>query len=112
MLSSQWRSLMLLQSIGSMEPSLIYPPMHVDASPSVIEPSASFKKSVINVTLSLLLFIGLYMVIFAMAILVAGVFVFAGGALIYAIHNLWVIIFGFGLIASGFMLLYFLVKFI
>lgn len=92
--------------------SLIYPASPVNADEGIVRPSESFKKSVVSVTLSMLLFLVAYILLFAAAVALVFLMAFIGITLVDAIHNFWVAVISIGLVLSSIMLLYFLIKFI
>lgn len=87
-----------------------YPPMPLNADESVIKPSEAFKKSVINVTWAMLLFVITYVLLITSAIAIGVAFGIIGIALMMAAPHFFTLILGCGLIASGLLLIYFLVK--
>jgi Zn-dependent protease with chaperone function len=95
-----------------MQDKIPYPAMPLNADESVIKPSASFKKSVMDVTLAIFTFIVSYMLLLISALAIAAVFALMGGGLIVAVQSFLTLILGGALIISGLLLIYFLVKFI
>lgn len=89
-----------------------YPPMPPNTDPAVIRPSAAFKKNVVNVILAMLLFVVVYLLLLVAAVAIAIAFGLAGAGLMSAYPSFLTLVLGLGLIFSGLMLLYFLVKFI
>jgi Zn-dependent protease with chaperone function len=70
------------------------------------------KRQVYRVIWSILLFMIVYLVLVVVATLLAVAFGWLGVQLILNLHNIWVIVFGLGLIAAGVSVIIFLVKFI
>ena len=70
------------------------------------------KRQVYRVIWSILLFMIVYLILVVLATLLAVAFGWLGIQLILNLHNLWVIIFGLGLIVAGISVIIFLVKFI
>jgi Zn-dependent protease with chaperone function len=78
----------------------------------ILEPSAAFRQEVFGVLKSILLFIATYFMLVLSACGLAVLCGMAGFWLITTITNLWVLIFGIGLIGVGLMVLFFLFKFV
>lgn len=85
-------------------------PAQAIADQSILQPSAQFKKQVINVIWSLSLFIVIYILLFIVGIAIAAGMVVLGGALLMSMRMSFILILGIGLILSGLMLAYFLIK--
>lgn len=91
---------------------LNYPPAPANPDDGVTCASVSFKKSVVNVALAMLLFILVYLLVLVAALaLIVGV-AFAGIKLVSAVHNLWLLILSLSLVLSSVMLFYFLIRFV
>src|SRR4051812_24655384 len=95
-----------------MDTDQTYPGMPADADERVIRPSASFKKSVTRVTLAMLFFILTYLVMFTLALAIAAGLGFVGIWIMMVKISLITLALGAGLILSGLLLVYFLIKFI
>ena len=89
-----------------------YPIAPANADPAIIKPSPSFKKSVANVTVALIIFITIYLLILLSGIAVAIGSAAVGVVIIMGYPSFLTLILGAGLILSGAMLLFFLIKFI
>lgn len=89
-----------------------YPASPQNVDNSITEPSRAFKKEVAAVLGSIGIFIGTYVLLVAVAIALVGLCAFAGFWIITTIKNLWVVLFGVGLIGLGLMVLFFLFKFV
>jgi Zn-dependent protease with chaperone function len=89
----------------------LYPPTPLNTDASVIKPSASFKKSVLDVVIAMLIFIIVYLMLFIGALAIATAFGAIGIWIIAAKPTFITLILGLGLIISGLLLVYFLIKF-
>lgn len=85
-------------------------PTQVEKDPEILKPSAQFKKQVINVINALLLFITVYIVLFIVGMAVAVIMVAIGCMLLAEVHMFAGLILGIGLVLSGVMLAFFLIK--
>jgi Zn-dependent protease with chaperone function len=92
--------------------TLIYPPSPMSVDETIIRPSKSFKKSIVSVTMSMVLFLAAYILLFTAAVALVFLMAFIGITLVDAIRNFWVTVISIGLVLSSLMLLYFLIKFI
>jgi Zn-dependent protease with chaperone function len=92
--------------------NLLYPPSPQDVDPLGLQPSQAFKKRVLAVVFSILLFFGLYLLLLGLAIVLALFCVAAGVWIIASIFNFISIMLGIGLIGLGIMVLWFLIKFV
>ncbi|PZF71318.1 M48 family metallopeptidase [Taibaiella soli] len=92
--------------------SYTYPAAPSGVSDDMIAPSLSFKKNVATVVGSIVAFVFLYLILLTLGILIGFCFAFAGGSLIYYVHNIWVILLGIGLMGIGVMICFFLIKFL
>jgi Zn-dependent protease with chaperone function len=86
--------------------------MPAGADPNIIKPSAAFKKQVLVVTASIVLFLVVYLLLLIVTIAIAVAGVVAGVLLVTTLGHFIVLIFGIGLIFSSLMLVYFVVKFL
>jgi Zn-dependent protease with chaperone function len=89
-----------------------YPQGPVSYNPAVLEPSVAFKRKVLSVFRSILLFLIVYLALIGAAILFTGLCVWLGGRIIAVKPGAFTLIIGFGLIAMAFMVLWFLLKFL
>lgn len=89
-----------------------YPSAPANVPASATQPSAMFKRRIWIMIASLALFLVIYISLLALGVALAAALAIVGGAIIYTIHNLFVMILGAGLIVAGLMVLYFMVKFI
>src|SRR5437868_14386710 len=93
------------------EHNLIYPATPTNVPESITQVSASFKKGVSAVLMSIILFLIVYllMVVLSVALIIACVY--GGISLIAAIPNVFMIFVGIGIIGLGVMVFIFLIKF-
>ena len=89
-----------------------YPERPAGADKNITRPSKQFKKSTYKVILAILVFVLTYIFLLISAIAIALAMGWLGVALISTVSNFLVLILGGGLILSGLMLIFFLVKFI
>lgn len=92
--------------------ALIYPEAPPNVHDSVTQPSAAFKRDVVNVLLSIVLFIVAYIVLVVAGVLLAIAAGFGGIMLMGLYTNIVTIMLGLGLAGLGLMVIYFLIKFI
>lgn len=78
----------------------------------VLKPSKEFRTHVFNVVNSIALFAVIYLLLFICAIAIAGGMIASGVALMANISAFLILIVGVGLILSGVMLIFFLIKFL
>lgn len=90
----------------------LYPANPADVPLSVTQPSADFKKEVVKVMFSILLFFVVYILLVLLALALAAGCAYAGIMLIIAAPRLITLAIGIGLIATGVLVCFFLVKFI
>jgi len=96
-----------------MEPlDLPYPDELQKNNEHVLKPSKEFKTHVFNVVNSIALFAVIYLLLFICAIAIAGGMIALGVALMSNIFAFLILILGVGLILSGVMLIFFLIKFL
>ncbi|PWK79789.1 Zn-dependent protease with chaperone function [Mucilaginibacter oryzae] len=92
--------------------TLSYPPMPAGADKSIIKPSKAFKKHVYLSIGAILLFIVCYLLLFLSAIGIAVAFGYLGVFVMQLHATFLTLAFGFALIISGLLLIYFVIKFI
>lgn len=90
----------------------IYPLPPADVSPDIIRPSAAFRKEVIRVTVTIILFVLYYLLLFLACAGVAAILGFSGIWLAISVHNVYAILLGIGLIGIGVLTLFFMIKFL
>jgi predicted membrane protein len=90
----------------------LYPANPADVPESITQPSAEFKKEVVKVMFSILLFFAVYILLVLLALALAAGCAYAGIMLIAAAPRLLTIAVGIGLIAVGVLVCFFLIKFI
>ncbi|MBD1364062.1 M48 family metallopeptidase [Mucilaginibacter sp. ZT4R22] len=92
--------------------TLSYPPMPAGADKSILKPSASFTKKVYGSIAAILLFVLCYLLLFAITVCLAIAFGALGiGIISLKVHWLTIMV-GLGLIGSGLMLIFFVIKFL
>lgn len=92
--------------------ALAFPPMPAGADKTVLKPSAAFNQKVYYSIAAILLFVFCYLVLFASAVGIAVVFGALGvGLMSLKLHWLTLVL-GLGLIGSGLMLIFFVIKFL
>jgi len=89
-----------------------YPEMPAGADKNITKPSKQFRRSTYKVILAILIFVLTYIFLLISAAAIALAMGWLGVALISTVSNFFVLILGGGLILSGLMLIFFLVKFI
>lgn len=89
-----------------------YPSSPVEVDETIVKPSEEFKKEVVRVAGSILLFILVYIALMIAAIALAVLTGVGGVMLISAKPSLITLMIGLGMIGLGIMVLYFLVKFL
>ncbi|OOQ57939.1 M48 family metallopeptidase [Mucilaginibacter pedocola] len=92
--------------------TLSYPPMPEGANKNIIKPSPAFKHKVYNAIAAIGLFVVSYLFLFAVAIGIAIAFGYIGITIIAAGVGFMGMVAGAGLILSGLMLVFFVVKFL
>lgn len=93
-------------------PDFLYPATPANVPLSVTEPSAAFRKEVSGVMGSILLFLIVYLLLFALSVGLVITCVYAGFAIIINLPRFITILIGAGLIGLGVMVFVFLVKFL
>jgi Zn-dependent protease with chaperone function len=89
-----------------------FPPMPIGADDTIIKPSKSFTKQVYYSIGSILLFVTVYFLLFFGALAIAAAFCLLGYAIFNAHISFISFIAGIGFIGAGFMLVFFLIKFL
>src|ERR1700744_465779 len=92
--------------------TLIFPAMPDGADKNIIKPSKQFRKSTYKVITAIAVFVVVYILLLISAIAIALALGWLGVTIIIALSNFFVLILGGGLILSGLMLVFFLIKFI
>ncbi|MDO3624910.1 M48 family metallopeptidase [Mucilaginibacter sp. BT774] len=92
--------------------TLSFPKMPENAEKSITRPSKQFKKSVYKVVVAIISFVVVYILLLISATAIALAMGWLGVMIILALKNFVVLLLGLGLILSGLMLAFFLVKFI
>lgn len=77
-----------------------------------VQISSGFKRQATKVILSILLFLVTYFIIFCLALALTGICVYGGILLIITIPKLITIVLGIGIASLGFLILFFLIKFV
>lgn len=90
----------------------LYPANPADVPLSLTQPSAEFKKEVLKVMFSILMFFVVYIILILCSMALAAGLAYAGIMLIVAAPRLITIMIGVGLIGVGVLVFFFLVKFI
>ncbi len=80
------------------------------ADANILQPSPKFKKQVTNVIWALVLFIIVYILLFIVGMAIAAAMVTVGCALLMSLRMFLILVLGIGLILSGVMLAFFLIK--
>src|SRR5689334_15296762 len=94
------------------ENMFIYPTTPANVPDSITQVSASFKKGVSGVMMSIFLFLFVYLLMFLLSIGLIIACVYGGISLIAAVPNIFVIFVGLGIVGLGIMVFIFLVKFL
>ncbi len=92
--------------------TLSFPKMPENAEKSITRPSKQFKKSTYKVIGAIVSFVLVYILLLISATAIAIAMGWIGIAMMMAVRNFIVLAFGVGLILSGLMLVFFLIKFI
>jgi Zn-dependent protease with chaperone function len=92
--------------------SVGFPAMPDGADKNITQPSAQFKKSTYKVIAAITLFVVVYLLLLATAMAIAAAMCWLGVMIMVNVSSFLVIILGLGLILSGIMLSFFLIKFI
>jgi Zn-dependent protease with chaperone function len=90
----------------------LYPPKPGDVNSLALMPSAAFKKEVGNVVVYIVLFFVVYLLLVLAALVLAVGCIYAGMALITFMTGLLMLGVGFGLVALGASVVFFLIKFV
>lgn len=93
-------------------PDFIYPPAPVFTDVQKLNPSPAFKKQVVKVITSIMLFFAVYLILIVAAVALAIVCCYLGIQLIIAMPKFITLIAGLGMVAVGGSVIFFLVKFI
>lgn len=94
------------------QPSFSYPPAPVGVPISVTEPSAAFKKQVLSVMSTILLFLFVYILMLVLSVVLVGVCIYGGLMIVANLRGMFGILGGLGLISMGVMVFIFLIKFL
>ena len=89
-----------------------YPPAPAEVSTTIMKPGPRYRKEVVRVALSILLFVIVYLILFAGAVTLTVLCAKLGLAIITASPGIYTLLFGLGCILLALMILYFLVKFL
>jgi Zn-dependent protease with chaperone function len=92
--------------------NVIYPQAPANLPPDFAKPGKEFRAGVVRVVASLIFFIFVYLIMFAAGSLLAAAFAVAGFYVVTAGINYLTILLAAGLVATGLMIFYFLVKFV
>ena len=92
--------------------ALTFPAMPADADKRVTRPTKQFRDSTYKVISAIALFVVVYILLLISATAIAIAMGWIGVVMILAMHNFLVLVLGAGLILSGLMLIFFLIKFI
>ena len=92
--------------------SVLYPVSPENVSESVIQPSSEFKKEVFNVLTAIILFVVVYIFLVTVAVALAGICALGGIFIISTYPSILTLLLGIGLVGSGLLVLFFLIKFI
>ncbi|WP_276486051.1 M48 family metallopeptidase [Paraflavitalea pollutisoli] len=90
----------------------LYPPKPLNADAVSITPSVQFKKEVVGVVYTIVLFFAVYLLLVIGAVLLSIACFYLGYSLIVAMPKFLTLVIGLGLMAVGLSLVYFLLKFI
>jgi Zn-dependent protease with chaperone function len=90
----------------------LYPPTPLNANPSVLEPSAAFKKQAVTVIASIFLFFVVYILLVLAALALSVACFYYGALLIITLPKFFTLMIGLGLMALGVSVVAFLIKFI
>ncbi len=91
---------------------LLYPATPANVPESITQVSASFKKEVSRVMVSIILFLIVYLLMFVLSIALVIACVYGGLSIILAVPNGFIIFVGIGIMGLGLMVFIFLIKFL